>query len=569
MAGAEWGGGPGSKGYEGLDPRLLRIQSITDAALSHLDLDDLLRALLDRISAALEADTCAFLLLDEATNELVARAAKGVEEEVEQGIRIPVGRGFAGRIAAEKRTVIIDDVDHSDVRNPILRQKGIKSLLGVPLLVQGDVLGVLHVGTLSPRAFTTDDRELLQLAADRAAPAIEHSRLYEEEKKTARRLERLEIVTDAALTTLNINELLEELVDRVRTALRTDTCAILLLDEQADELVARAARGIEEEVEQGVRIPVGGGFAGRIAAERRTIFLPDVDHGHVLNPILREKGIKSLLGAPLISRGKVLGVIHVGTLRPHVFDDEERTLLELAASRAAAGLERALVHEELIRLDHVRHSFITIASHELRTPAAAVLGAALTLVDQADRLSSEDEWRLKEMLAEQSKRLARLIDQLLDVSRLETKALELRPRRLRLGEHLQTIVVAASGGADVEVRVPEGLELDADAVALERVVTNLVTNAVRYGEPPIVVSAEQRDRHVRVSVSDSGEGIPDELLARLFEQFARGSNAQGSHGSGLGLAIARSYARAHGGDLVYHGDKTGARFELVLPVAHS
>src|SRR3954470_1927985 len=447
MAGAGGGGGPGSKGYEGLDPRLLRIQSITDAALSHLDLDDLVRGLLDRISAALEADTCAFLLLDEATNELVARAAKGVEEEVEQGIRIPVGRGFAGRIAAEKRPVIIDDVDHSDVRNPILRQKGIKSLLGVPLLVQGDVLGVLHVGTLSPRAFTTDDRELLQLAADRAAPAIEHSRLYEEEKKTARRLERLEIVTDAALTTLNINELLEELVDRVRTALRTDTCAILLLDEQADELVARAARGIEEEVEQGVRIPVGGGFAGRIAAERRTIFLPDVDHGHVLNPILREKGIKSLLGAPLISRGKVLGVIHVGTLRPHVFDDEERTLLELAASRAAAGLERALVHEELIRLDHVRHSFITIASHELRTPAAAVLGAALTLVDQADRLSSEDEWRLKEMLAEQSKRLARLIDQLLDVSRLETKALELRPRRLRLGEHLQTIVVAASGGA--------------------------------------------------------------------------------------------------------------------------
>jgi len=558
--------GPGGREYEELDPRLLRIQSVTDAALSHLELDQLLHALLDRISDALGTDTCAFLLLDEETNELVARAAKGIEEEVEQGVRIPVGRGFAGRIAAEKRPVVIDDVDHAHVMNPLLREKGIKSLLGVPLLVQGDVLGVLHVGTLSPRVFDEDDRELLQLAADRAAPAIEHSRLYEEEKKTARRLERLEIVTDAALAALNINELLEELVDRVRTALRTDTCAILLLDEQTDELVARAARGIEEEVEQGVRIPVGGGFAGRIAAERRTIFLPDVDHGHVLNPILREKGIKSLLGAPLISRGKVLGVIHVGTLKPHVFDDEERTLLELAAARAAAGLERALVHEELIRLDHVRHSFITIASHELRTPAAAVLGAALTLVDQADRLSSDDEWRLKEMLADQSKRLARLIDQLLDVSRLETKALDLNLRRLRLGEHLEPIVTAAAGGSTVEIRVPAELELDADPVALERVVTNLITNAVRYGEPPFVVSAEQRDRHVRLSVSDSGEGIPEELRDRLFEQFARGPNAQGS-GSGLGLAIAQSYAHAHGGDLVYHGDETGARFELILPVA--
>src|SRR3954452_14672711 len=291
MAGTERPGAAGHREYDALDPRLLRIQSLTDAALSHLDLDELLHALLDRISEALGADTCAFLLLDEATNELVARAAKGIEEEVKQGVRIPVGRGFAGRIAAAKRPVVIDDVDHADVMNPILREKGIKSLLGVPLLVQGDVLGVLHVGTLSARAFTSEDTELLQLAADRAAPAIEHSRLYEEEKKTARRLGRLEIVTDAALATLNINELLEELVDRVRTALRTDTCAILLLDEEADELVARAARGIEEEVEQGVRIPVGGGFAGRIAAERRTIFLPDVDHGHVLNPILREKGI--------------------------------------------------------------------------------------------------------------------------------------------------------------------------------------------------------------------------------------------------------------------------------------
>ncbi len=154
------------------------LQQVTDAALATLTLDELLRELLDRIAAILGTDTAAFLLLDEVAGDLVAQAAKGIEEEVERGVRIPVGRGFAGRIAAERRPVAIEDVDHADILNPILREKGIRSLLGVPLLVEGRVIGVLHVGSLTPRHFSDQERDLLQLAADRAAIAIEHSRLH-------------------------------------------------------------------------------------------------------------------------------------------------------------------------------------------------------------------------------------------------------------------------------------------------------------------------------------------------------------------------------------------------------
>jgi len=153
--------------------RLRDIQAITDAALSRLDDRTLLAELLDRTRDVLDADTAAVLLLDAPSGELIATAAAGLEEEVSQGVHIPVGHGFAGRIAAECRPVILDHVDHTTVLNPILWAKGIQSMVGVPMVAGGKVIGVLHVGSLTPRQFTRADTELLQLAADRAAAAVQ------------------------------------------------------------------------------------------------------------------------------------------------------------------------------------------------------------------------------------------------------------------------------------------------------------------------------------------------------------------------------------------------------------
>ena len=156
-----------------VEARLRGIQSITDVALSRLDDHDLLAELLDRTREVLQADTAAVLLLDFSSGQLIATAAAGLEEEVRQGVRIPVGHGFAGRIAAEHRPVVLDRVDHTTVMNPILWAKGIRSMMGVPMVAGGRVIGVLHVGSLAPRRFTSGDVELLQLAADRAAAAVQ------------------------------------------------------------------------------------------------------------------------------------------------------------------------------------------------------------------------------------------------------------------------------------------------------------------------------------------------------------------------------------------------------------
>ncbi len=153
--------------------KLRDIQAITDAALSRLDEQSFLAELLDRVRSVFDADTAAVLLLDRASRQLIAAAASGLEEEVNQGVRLPLGRGLAGRIAATKQPVILNRVDHDHVLNPILLEKKIRTLMGVPLVAGGHVIGVLHVGSLSDREFTSEDTSLLQLAADRAATAVQ------------------------------------------------------------------------------------------------------------------------------------------------------------------------------------------------------------------------------------------------------------------------------------------------------------------------------------------------------------------------------------------------------------
>ncbi|HZS29993.1 MAG TPA: GAF domain-containing protein [Gaiellaceae bacterium] len=537
-----------------------RLQSVTDAALAHLQLDELLAALLARTRQILDVDTCAILLLDEETDELVARAALGIEEEVEQGVRIPVGGGFAGKIAAEKRPFVLDDVDHGDVLNPILREKGIKSMLGVPLVVEGLVLGVLHIGSLVPRKFADDEVELLQLVADRAALAIEHARLFEAERAARRRIENIQVVTDAALAHLEIDELLAVLLPRIRGILNADTCAVLLLDEETDELVARAALGIEEEV--GVRIPLGAGFAGRVAKEG-TPRIIDVDAYPVYNPILRQKKIKSMVGVPLLVAGRSLGVLHVGSLTPRVFTRDEVELLQLVSERVAIAIERARLHEETVQLDQLKLNFVAIASHELRTPATSVYGVLKTLAERGAELGEEMREELLRVGVEQGERLRRLLEELLDLSRLDARAVSVDPRPVVLRAALADVLSGALPTGDgVELDVPADLAAVVDPLVLERVITNLVVNAARYGAPPIRIEARQRDRHLRIAVEDSGSGIPRELEGRIFDRFARGG---GDSGHGLGLAIARAYAQAHGGDLVYDPHDRGARFELLIP----
>jgi GAF domain-containing protein len=201
------------------------------------------------------------------------------------------------------------------------------------------VIGVLHVGTLTRRDFSDEEAQLLQLAADRMAVAIDHARLYESERQAVEHLGRLESVTEAALSHLALEELLDVLLVRLRDLLATDTVAVLLL--RGDELHARAALGLDDGQAGALTVKVGEGFAGRIASECRPIAIDDVQSSEASTAALARSGVASLLGVPLVASGEVIGVLSVGTWQRRRFEREDIDVLVLAADRIATAIENA------------------------------------------------------------------------------------------------------------------------------------------------------------------------------------------------------------------------------------
>jgi signal transduction histidine kinase len=260
------------------------------------------------------------------------------------------------------------------------------------------------------------------------------------------------------------------------------------------------------------------------------------------------------------------------------FGDEELAALRTIAALTGIALDRVRLFEQehqsriaLERANEVMTNFVALAAHELRTPVTTIHGFVQTLNHLGDRLDAAQQDELRVALEQQTARMASLVEQLLDLSRLDAEAVEIRPQRVDLRERLEETVAMAAGArrAEVLVEVPADLDAVVDPAILDHIVINLVTNALRYGQAPVRVSALRDRGRVEILVEDAGPGVAFELEGTLFERFTRaGVSRDRVAGTGLGLAIARAYARAHRGDLRYErGQPSGARFVVELPSA--
>jgi signal transduction histidine kinase len=276
--------------------------------------------------------------------------------------------------------------------------------------------------------------------------------------------------------------------------------------------------------------------------------------------------LRSPVAVPLLAGQQCVGVL-LAEASERPLDGVAKELLEALGAIGGALLQSALEQERTQRLSDLKGQFIALAAHELRAPFGVMHGIVRTLDARRD-LPGEQEASLRTALVEQSDRTARLIDQLLDLSRLDASAIPIECSRFPIRGRVEGLIqmVAGDRASDVAIHIPEDLEIVADPAAFDRIVSNLVVNALAHGQAPVTVSARQRDTHFRLTVEDRGRGVENSLVPRLFQRFARSGGPEDATGSGLGLSIAQSYAHAHGGELVYsHADPHGARFELVLP----
>jgi signal transduction histidine kinase len=274
---------------------------------------------------------------------------------------------------------------------------------------------------------------------------------------------------------------------------------------------------------------------------------------------------------PLITCKGCLGFLSGNRRGTPAPDESEVDALATIGVVLAALLEGALAREEARRLDVLKSEFIALAAHELRNPLSSIYGIYVTMDERAHELAEPDRLALREALREQTFRIRNLIEQLLDLSRFDLAAIRVAPELVRLRPRIEDLVrpLVGTRPAAVTIAVEADLEAVVDPGALDRMLSNLVANALRHGEPPVTVTAVAHDTHLRLAVEDCGEGVSDEFLPHLFDRFARGPESRvRTVGSGLGLAIARAYARAHGGDIVYEpAIPHGARFEVVIPLS--
>jgi PAS domain S-box-containing protein len=394
---------------------------------------------------------------------------------------------------------------------------------------------------------------------------------------------------------LDAADLLETILTRAAALLGTPHAYLYVVDEQGHEMVLRAGTGVFTD-RIGYRLGAGEGLAGRVWKTGEPLVVDDYStwsgrlaefefiRGAAAIPLRLGSNIEGVLGLvllddtrrfeaddiDLLSRfGRMASLaLENARLYSAVREElEERTRAEERLARTAHELHAA--NEELRATDEMKSHFVAIASHELRTPLTGVLGFASTLLSHWDRLPEEERRAQVGMIDRQARVLGRLVDDLLTMSRIEGGALETRPRPVDVRHSLQELLVAVGCNDDVAVEVEDDLEVLADPDHLRQIVTNYLTNALKYGRAPIRIEAASADGAVEVRVRDQGEGVPEDFVPRLFERFAQAPGvAQAHRGTGLGLSIVRGLARAQGGDAWYEANEpSGACFGVRLPRA--
>jgi signal transduction histidine kinase len=630
--------------------QLLALNKAAIAITGELELDALLQRILDVARELVGCKYSALGVLGE--DGCIARfPTSGISKTEREKIGAPPrGHGLLGVMLRAGRSLRIPDMSKGPRRVGFPpHHPPMTSLLGVPIFVQGELVGDLYLtDKIGGPEFSEEDEWLVQLLAVHAATALTNSQLHAENMRALElagraraRSQALLEVTQAVNRSVQLDEVIPLIVQSASDLLGAAGAAVYLLEVNSAEygvpedgvpgersetrgarsnnqerekhsasgqhFVARYSVGLEEspgfpaqarETTEAARLPIEGSVAGRAVRSGETQVVVDTaSEPETVFPRLANKRLCSLVAVPLAAGGQTLGVLSIYSERVSAFDAEAVQLLETFGAIAGVAMRNATLYEQANRgreaaeleqqrlreLEHMKDEFLSTAAHELRTPLTTIHMSAGLAYEQTRRLAQRDEidMRVVDLLAlivEGSDRMYSLVNDLLDLTRLEQGRATFAIERLDLREVVEVTATSTrplfeSKGQKLIVRLPEVYcAVRGDRQRLEQVVINLLSNAHKYSPPnsSVEVRVIRSGGKCMVTVRDEGPGVPPEERELIFERFYRSTQHRQDRtpSTGLGLPIARKIAEMHKGRVwVEPGPDRGSVFKLEVPAA--
>ncbi len=516
---------------------------------------------------------------------------------------IPLGPGtVVGRVALERQAVMSADIANDpeyDTEEQRLRQRlgGFRTIVGVPMQSEEEVLAVISLWRRDVSPFTKREIELAMTFAAQGAIAIRNANLMRElgqrTQELARSIDQLQglsQVGEAVSSSLDLHEVLSTIVKHAVELSGTEGGSIFEFDDESQEFRIFTAYGTSEELLATLRTTKVGlhdTLVGRAASSGTSLIVADIGvaprDAHLEQLAL--DGWRSVLAVPLQREGRILGALVVRRRTTGEFSAQITELLETFASQSALAIQNARLYQELARktgeleiASRHKSEFLASMSHELRTPLTAVIGFSEVLLDRLFGELNARQERYLEDIRRSGRHLLELLNDILDISKVEAGKMELELADTSVSAALEHGVAmvrerASNRGLSLNVEVdPDVVEVVADPLRLKQVVLNLLSNAVKFTPPGgrVEVRARRVADEVHVTVEDTGIGISEEDQERIFESFdqGRGGLSRSAEGTGLGLTLSKRIVELHGGRLwVESRLGEGSTFIFSLPAA--
>jgi signal transduction histidine kinase len=501
------------------------------------------------------------------------------------------------RISRSKEVLHIPDLtaDQSYIeRNPrivaLVESAGARTLVAVPMLKEDELIGAIVIYRQEVRAFTEKQIDLVQNFANQAVIAIENTRLLNELRESLQQqtatADMLKVISRSAF---DLKSVLQTLVESAARLCNADKAAITR--QKGTEFFFAETYGFSPEFAEYVTsVPVKperGTVTGLALLEGRIVHVPDVRLAadYTWAEAQRLGGFRTLLGVPMLREGTPIGVLALARSEVQPFTDKQIELVQTFADQAAIAIENVRLFDEIqdksrqLQLASENKSqFVSSVSHELRTPLNAIIGLTEMMVKNAARFGTEKAQEPLQRVNRAGTHLLGLINQVLDLSKIEAGKLELNPQTVQLAALINDVISTAGQLAEqnknrLVVDAQEDLgTLTVDPMRLRQILLNLLSNACKFTKAGEVKLAARKvsngSSFVEFAVSDTGIGMTAEQQVKLFEEFSQAdaATAQNFGGTGLGLAITRKLARMMGGDVTVQSEPgKGSVFTVRLP----